>query len=192
MTFDMAASQSGNRAMPTASLYLTLGDVERFKFNVTQISKSYLIRSWVRPSVTIKHQLEITYGESNFTITLDIEWPWKTKVTSLRVWRHISRKGAELGPMLLLSIYRKQYMGSPMAPSHLTLRNLERSKQRSLRFGSLISRKSAQLGPMLLLNIDRKPYMMSPMAPSHLALSDLERSKSRSRRFLSLISCKGA
>ena len=79
-----------------------------------------------------------------------------------------------------------------MAPSHLTLRNLERSKQRSLRFGSLISRKSAQLGPMLLLNIDRKPYMMSPMAPSHLALSDLERSKSRSRRFLSLISCKGA
>ena len=79
-----------------------------------------------------------------------------------------------------------------MAPSHLTLRNPERSKPRSLRFGSFISRKAAQLGPMLLLNIDRKPYMWSPMSSSHLTLSDLERSKSRSRRFLSLISCKGA
>ncbi len=32
-----------------------------------------------------------------------------------------------LNPMLLLN-NRKSYMGSPMAPSHFTLRDLERSK----------------------------------------------------------------
>ncbi len=61
-----------------------------------------------------------------------------------------------------------------MAPLHLTLSDLERSKSRSLRFQSLISRKGAQLGPVLLLNINKKPYMGSPMAPSHLTLSDLK------------------
>ena len=66
-------------------------------------------------------------------------------------------------------------MGSPMALSHLTLSDLERSKSRSLIFQSLISRKGAQLGPMLLLNINGKPYIGSTMAPLHLTLSDLER-----------------
>ena len=70
-------------------------------------------------------------------------------------------------------------MGSPMAPSHLTLSDLERSNSRSPRFRSLISRKGAYLGPMLLLNINRKPYMGNPMAPSHLTLSDPERSNSK-------------
>ena len=80
-------------------------------------------------------------------------------------------------------------MGSPMAPLHLTLSDLETLKSRSLRFRSLISRKEAQLGPMLLLNINRKPYIMgNPMAPSRLTLSELERSNSRSPRFQSRIS----
>ncbi len=74
-------------------------------------------------------------------------------------------------------------MGSPNAPLHLTLNELETSNSRSPRFCSLIFRKGAMLDHMLLLNIDRKPYMGSPMAPSHLALSDLERSNSRSPRF---------
>ncbi len=81
-------------------------------------------------------------------------------------------------------------MPSPMAPLHLTLSDLERSKSMSLRFRSLISRKGVQLGPMLLLNINRKPYMESPMAPSHLTLSDLEMSKSRSLRFSVAVQCR--
>ncbi len=56
--------------------------------------------------------------------------------------------------MLLLNINRKPHMGSSMAPSHLTLSDLERSKPRSLRFQSFISRKVAQLGPMLLINMN--------------------------------------
>ncbi len=44
----------------------------------------------------------------------------------------IPRKGAKLGPMLLLNINRKPCMGSPKAPFNLTLSDLERS--RSLRF----------------------------------------------------------
>ncbi len=40
-------------------------------------------------------------------------------------------------------------MGSPMAPSHLTLSDLERSNS------------GADLGPMLLLNINGRPYMRS-------------------------------
>ncbi len=79
-----------------------------------------------------------------------------------------------------------------MAPSALTLSDLERSNSRSLRFQSLISRKGAKLGPILLLTIKRKPYMVSLITPSLLTLSDLERSKSRSLRFQSLISHKGA
>ena len=38
------------------------------------------------------------------------------------------------GPILILNINRKPYMGSTMAASHLTLSDLERSKSRSLRF----------------------------------------------------------
>ncbi len=43
------------------------------------------------------------------------------------------RKGAELGYMLLLNTTRKPYMGSPIAPSHLTLGDLERSKIKVLK-----------------------------------------------------------
>ncbi len=39
----------------------------------------------------------------------------------------ITRKRATLGHMLLLDINRKPHMGSPMAASHLTLGDLERS-----------------------------------------------------------------
>ncbi len=79
-----------------------------------------------------------------------------------------------------------------MAPSHLTLNDLDRSNSKSPRFQSLISHTRAYLGPMLLLNIKRKPYVGNPIAPSHLTLSDLERSNSRSPRFRRLISRKGA
>ncbi len=74
-------------------------------------------------------------------------------------------------------------MGSPMALSHLTLSDLERSRSRSLRFRNLLSRKGDQLGPILLLNINKKSYFGSPMALSHLTFSDLERSRSRSLTF---------
>ncbi len=93
---------------------------------------------------------------------------------SIRFQSVISRKGAKLGPMLILTINRKPYMASPMTLSLLTL---------SLRFQRLISRNGAELGPMLLLTIHRKPYMASLMTPSLLTLSDLERSKSTSLRF---------
>ncbi len=79
-----------------------------------------------------------------------------------------------------------------MAPSDLTLSDLERSNSRSIRFQSVISRKGAKLGPMLPLTINRKPYMASSMTPSLMTLSDLERSKSRSLGFQDLISRKVA
>ncbi len=46
----------------------------------------------------------------------------------------LSRKAAQLGPMLLLNINRKPYMKNPIALSHLTLSDLERSKSRLPRF----------------------------------------------------------
>ncbi len=45
----------------------------------------------------------------------------------------ISRKGAELGHVLLSDTNRKSNMESPTAPSYFTLGNLVRSKSRSLR-----------------------------------------------------------
>ncbi len=58
----------------------------------------------------------------------------KSRSMRFRSLTHASRKGAELGHMLLLNINRKGYMGSPMTLSHLTLSDLEKSNSRSLRF----------------------------------------------------------
>ncbi len=80
----------------------------------------------------------------------------RSKSRSLRFQSLISRKGAELGPVLLLSIYRKPYVASLLTPSLLTSSDLERSKSRSHRFHFCISRKGAELGSMLLSTINRR------------------------------------
>ena len=56
-------------------------------------------------------------------------------IMSLRIWRLICCKGAEIGHrcMLLLNINRKSYMGRPTAPSDLALSDIQRLKSRSLR-----------------------------------------------------------
>ncbi len=46
----------------------------------------------------------------------------------------ISRKGVELGPMLLLTMNREPYMAGPITSSLLTLGDPGRSKSRSLEF----------------------------------------------------------
>ena len=82
---------------------------------------------------------------------------------SLRFRKLTSRKGAELGHMLLLNINRKHYMGSPMTLSDLAVNDPERSKSRPLIFRSIIFRKGSELGHMLLLNINRKAYVGNPL-----------------------------
>ncbi len=67
---------------------------------------------------------------SNLTLT-DLQ---RSKSRSLRFQSLITFKGAELGPILVLTINRKLYMASPMALSNLTFTDLERSKSRALRF----------------------------------------------------------
>ena len=57
----------------------------------------------------------------------------RSKWRSLGFQSLISRKGTKLGPMLLLSINRKPYTGSPMTSSLLILSDLERSKSWSPR-----------------------------------------------------------
>ena len=97
----------------------------------------------------------------------------RSKSRSLGFQDLISRKGAELSPILLLTINRKAYMASLITSSLWTLGDLERSKSKSLRFQRLISRTGAELNPMLLLTINRKSYMASLMTPSLLTLSEL-------------------
>ncbi len=63
-------------------------------------------------------------------LTLDI---LKGHSMSIRFRRLISRKGAELGHVLLLDTNRKSHMESPTAPSHLTLSDFVMSKSMSLR-----------------------------------------------------------
>ncbi len=55
--------------------------------------------------------------------------------------------------MLLFKINRKPYMGSPMAPSDLTLGELKRPKTGSLGCQSFTSRKGDKLRHMLLLYV---------------------------------------
>ncbi len=52
----------------------------------------------------------------------------RSKSRSTRFQTLISHKGAELGPMLPLTINRKPYMVGPLTPSHLTLSDLQWSK----------------------------------------------------------------
>ncbi len=63
----------------------------------------------------------------------------RSKSKSLRLQSFISRKGAQLGHMLLLNTNGKPYMGSPIALSYLTFSDLEMSNSRSLRFRNLTS-----------------------------------------------------
>ena len=98
-------------------------------------------------------------GSPNAPLDLTLSDLERSNSRSLSFRSLISRKGAQVGPMLLLNINRKPYMESPMAPSHLTLSDLERSKSRSFRFRSFISCKRVELGPILVLTINRKSYM---------------------------------
>ncbi len=51
---------------PNAPLNLTLSDLERLNSQNSQNNR-------VRPNVTINHQYETIYGESNGTVTFDLE-----------------------------------------------------------------------------------------------------------------------
>ncbi len=80
------------------------------------------------PQITFefsKVSLNSICGESNDTITFDLEWPWRSQSKSLRFRSLISCKGAELGHMLPLNINTKAYMGSPLMQLHLTLVTLK-------------------------------------------------------------------
>ncbi len=96
--------------------------------------------------------------------------------------RSLSHNRTKLGPMLLLTIDRKPYMGSPMTPSIMIFNDLKGQSQGHLEFKALYLIKE-QLGPMSLLTINRKPYVASPRAQSLLTLSDFERSEARSLGF---------
>ncbi len=84
-----------------------------------------------------------TRRKSIDTITFDLGDLESSMSRSLRFRRLISRKGAELGHILLFNINRKAHMWGLITLSHLTLSNFERSKSRSLRFRSIIFRKGA-------------------------------------------------
>ncbi len=85
----------------------------------SSVHKSQTVR--YRRLTTIRHWQEIIYGECSCTIRLTWSDLKRSKSRSRRFWRPASRKRAELGYMLLLNPNRKSYMGSPTAPSNLTL-----------------------------------------------------------------------
>ncbi len=83
-----------------------------------------------------------------------------------------------------------------MAPSHLTLSEVENSRSPKFHVKSVGHTGfkpyliKEQRGHKLLLTINRKPYMFNTTTILHLTLS--ETSNSRSPRFQSLASRKGA
>ncbi len=91
-------------------------------------------------------------------------------------------KGTQLAPILLLNIKGNPIWGLQLH-THLTLKELVRSKLRSLGYESLASPTGAQLGQILLLPTNRKSYMGSTMAPLDLDLG----LKSRSLRFFKVL-----
>ena len=89
------------------------------------------------------------------------------------MWRLVSRKGFQLGHVLLLNTNRKSHMSST-APSHLTLSDFERSMSRSLRFWKPRSRNGPKIGHMLLLKRNGKSFTGSPLMWLHLTLVTLK------------------
>ncbi len=92
------------------------------------------------PYATIKQ--ETIYGEPNTMITFDLSGIESRMPKSLRFLKAYIPKGAKIGHMLLLNSNRKTYIGDPMTLSHLTLNDIERSKdtQISKHYISQISR----------------------------------------------------
>ena len=180
---------------PMTSSFLTLSDLES--------SNSRSLRFWSIVSckrAELGHMLPLNINRKIYmgspmtlshltSVTLTGQYLERSISRSLRIWNLISRKGAEIGKILILNINRKAYMDSPMTLSDLTASDLERSISKSLRFQRLISRKATELGHMLLLNINRKSYMGSPIPPSDLTLSDLDRSKLRCRKWSKIDTC---
>ncbi len=74
----------------------------------------------------INHQKDSIYGKSNGTFTFDLE---RSESMSLRFQSLTSRKGAQLGPQLLLNIHRNPYTGSKMTLSNLTLNGQSQGHQ---------------------------------------------------------------
>ena len=79
------------------------------------------------------------FGEFIGAITFDFSDLERSVSRSFRFRKLISRKGAELGHVLLLDTNRKSHMESPTAPSHLTLSDLVRSRSRSLTLKAYMS-----------------------------------------------------
>ena len=76
------------------------------------------------------------------------------KVTQISLVFHlVSRKGAELGYILLLNTNSNPYMGSRMAPLHLTLSDIERLNSKSRIFYSVRSAKGEELIRHKLLHV---------------------------------------
>ncbi len=69
------------------------------------------------------------YVESIGAIAFDFRELERSLLRSLRFGRLISRKGSELGHVLLLDTNRKSHMESPTAPSYLTLGDLVNQSQ---------------------------------------------------------------
>ncbi len=88
------------------------------------------------------------FGDKTGAITFDFSKLERSMSRSLRFGRLISHKDAELGHVLLLDT---THIESPIAPSHLILGDLVRSKSRSLGFlMAYIYRKRVKIGDMLL------------------------------------------
>ncbi len=102
----------------------------KVKVKVTQMPYTllYLERHRFKPYVTIDHQQKGYMASPMITIALDLEM---SNSRSPRFQSLISRNGAELDPMLLLTINRKPI--GPTTPWHLTLSNFERSYSWSVR-----------------------------------------------------------
>ncbi len=111
----------------------------------------------------------------------------KVKSWSLRFRVLISSNAAQVGPMLLLNTNRKSYMGSPMAPLHLTFYgDLERSQLRS--FDSEI----VYLIKSRVTPYNMKLYTVYRMAPAHFILEWHWKIKAKVPRLWRLIPRKGA
>ena len=118
----------------------------QFGLNDKKYEKTFCIviraKWWEIDMLLLYISIENDYGESNDTITFDLEWPWRSKSSSLGIRSRTSCKRAELGHMLLLNINRKSYMGNPLVRLHLTWVTLKCHCQGISDFGDISPKRA--------------------------------------------------
>ncbi len=113
---------------PVVVWYLILSDLQRPNSSSLRF-QSLISHKGVELGYMFLLILIGNHGESNDIVIFDLEWPWKILVNVTLILKAYILKRSRVKPYVIINANMIPHMRSPMAPSHLTLGDLERATQ---------------------------------------------------------------